>query len=198
MMSPLTIGSSILTSPINTSANKNIVAISGSLRAGSTNAAVLRAIGNWCPPEILFTLYEGLGDLPHFSPERDTDPAPPAVQMLRDLLSRADAVIICTPEYAHGMPGSLKNALDWLVGSGELVDKPVAALSASPSIDGGENARAWLVQTLTVMSANVVPAASFGIGLIKTKLDAQGNVSDLATNTALRGILTILFGISGH
>ena len=181
-----------MTSPINTSANKSLVAISGSLRVGSTNAAVLRALGTLCPPDIAFTLYEELGDLPHFSPERDTDPAPPAVQTLRDLLARADAVIICTPEYAHGMPGSLKNALDWLVGSGELVDKPVAALSASPSIDGGEHARAWLVQTLTVMSANVVPEASFRIGLVKTKLDAHGNVSDPATTAMMQGVLMAL------
>ena len=169
-----------------------IAAISGSLRTGSTNAAVLRSIADAAPDNYTVMLYEGLGDLPHFSPERDIEPAPPAVQALRDLLAEAQAVIICTPEYAHGMPGSLKNALDWLTSSGELVGKPVAALSASPSASGGENARAWLVQTLTVLSAKVVPEASFSIGLIRSKLDTNGKVTDPATLDSLKAILPTL------
>lgn len=153
---------------------------------------LLRALAAVAPDDVAVILYDGLGDLPHFSPERDVEPAPDAVQALRDLLSGADAVVFCTPEYAHGMPGSLKNALDWLVGSGELVDKPVAALSSSPSIDGGKHARVWLVQTLTVMSATVVSEASFEIGLIRTKLSPTGDVSDSATVAALRGAVAAL------
>lgn len=172
-----------------------IVAISGSLRPDSSNTALLRALATLAPDGVSVTLYHELGELPHFSPERDIEPAPHAVQTLRDLISGSDAVVICTPEYAHGMPGSLKNALDWLVGSGELVDKPVAALSASPSADGGANARAWLVQTLTVMSAKVVPEASFAIGLVRTKLDAAGRVVDVETIHLLRGIFTALKNI---
>lgn len=169
-----------------------IIAISGSLRPESSNTALLRALATLAPDGVSVTLYNELGELPHFSPERDIEPAPHTVQPLRDLISDADAVVICTPEYAHGMPGSLKNALDWLVGSGELVDKPVAALSASPSVDGGANARAWLVQTLTVMSAKVVPEASFAIGLVRTRLDAAGNVTDVATIDSLRRVFTAL------
>lgn len=169
-----------------------IAAISGSLRPDSLNTALLRALAALAPDGVTVTLYEGLGDLSHFSPDRDEDPAPPAVHALRELLAGSDAVVFCTPEYAHGMPGSLKNLLDWLVGSGELVGKPVAALSAAPSPDGGSNARAWLVQTLTVMSANVVPEASFGIGLVRTKIGADGAVTDAATADALRGVLSIL------
>lgn len=169
-----------------------IVALSGSLRPESSSTALLRALAGLAPDDVSVAIYGGLDDLPHFSPERDTEPAPPVVQALRELLTGSDAVVICTPEYAHGMPGSLKNALDWLVGSGEMVDKPVAALSASPSPEGGASARAWLVQTLTVMSANVVPEASFAIGLVRTKLDADGSVSDPATVAALRGVLTAL------
>ncbi len=171
-----------------------IAALSGSLRPESSNTAVLRALARLAPDDVSVSIYDGMGDLPHFSPERDTDPAPSAVQTLRELLTESDAVVICTPEYAHGMPGSLKNALDWLVGSGELVGKPVAALSASPSEDGGANARAWLVQTLTVMSANVVPGASFGIGLVRTKFGTDGVVSDPATVAALRDVLEALRG----
>ena len=94
------------------------------------------------------TLYEGLTELPHFNPDRDDVPDP-AVTSLRAQLQAADGVLISTPEYAHGVPGSLKNLLDWVVGSGELVDKPVALLHASRS----PWALASIRETLSVMSA---------------------------------------------
>ena len=115
----------------------NVLAISGSLRTTSTNTALLRAAARLAPEHVTITLYDGLDDLPHFSPERDTDTPPPAVIQLRTLLREADAVMVCTPEYAHGMPGVLKNMLDWVVSSGEFVDKPVSVISASPSDTGG-------------------------------------------------------------
>ncbi|MDQ4141691.1 MAG: NAD(P)H-dependent oxidoreductase, partial [Bacteroidota bacterium] len=122
-----------------------ILAISGSLKSTSKNSILVRAIGTLVPEGWQYTIYNGLDDLPHFSPERDIEPAPEAVQKLRSSLKAADAVLICTPEYAHGMPGSLKNALDWTVSSGEFVGKPVAVLSASPSMLGGDKAHAGLV-----------------------------------------------------
>ena len=137
-----------------------IVAISGSLRAGSTNTALVRAAAGLAPEGMEVAVYDGLGGLPHFSPERDGDAAPDAVRDLRALLGGADGVLICTPEYAFGMPGSLKNALDWLVTSGELWRKPVAALSASPSALGGEKAHAALVLTLSALEAHIAAEAS--------------------------------------
>src|SRR5206468_516155 len=103
------------------------------------------------------TMYEGLATLPHFNPDLDEEGAvaPPAVALLRDAVQSADALIICSPEYAHGVPGVLKNALDWLVSSPAIVNKPVALLNASQR---SSHAIASVAETLRTMSAVLVPA----------------------------------------
>ncbi len=166
-----------------------IVAISGSLRAASSNTALVRVAIASAPAGIDAVLYDGLGDLPHFSPELDP---PDSVKHLRALLASADGVLLCTPEYAYGIPGSLKNALDWLVFSGELWRKPVAVLSASPSARGGEYAHAALSLTLSALEAAVVEAASLQIPFMATKLNAEKEVSDPATLAALGASLAAL------
>src|SRR5262245_21657419 len=100
-----------------------ILAISGSLRAHSSNAAILRAMAALAPPDVDIELYEELGRLPHFNPDLDQEGAvaPRPVADFRRRLAAADGVVICSPEYAHGTPGSLKNGLDWLVSVIELV-----------------------------------------------------------------------------
>src|SRR5690349_8971347 len=102
-----------------------ILAISGSLRTASTNTTLLQAAAKVAPVGVAVTLYEHLADLPHFSPDLDGN-EPSVVLDFRHRLQSSDAVFISTPEYAHGVPGVLKNALDWLVGSLELSGKPVA------------------------------------------------------------------------
>src|SRR6187551_2419294 len=104
----------------------NILAISGSLRTGSLNSEVLRACALLSPPPVQVTLYDGLGALPHFNPDLDVEGVvlPARVKDLRRRIGDADALLISTPEYAHGVPGSLKNALDWLVSAGEMLYKP--------------------------------------------------------------------------
>jgi len=130
-----------------------LLAISGSLRASSANTALLRAAQEAAPPEIRIALFTQLEAVPAFNPDRETETPPPAVAALRDNLRESDAVLISTPEYAHGIPGVLKNALDWLVGSGEFYEKPVAFLHASPR---GEIARASLKEVLVTMGAQFV------------------------------------------
>ena len=100
--------------------------------------------------------YEGLADLPHFNPDEDEEgrPVPPAVADLRSRVIAADGWIISSPEYAHGVPGSLKNALDWLVSCPELPGKPVLLLNASAA--GGDFAQAALAETLRTMSLGVL------------------------------------------
>lgn len=129
-----------------------IIAICGSLRAQSSNLALLRAAAT-IAAEV--EIYEGLASLPHFNPDDDVEGATPpaAVAELRAMLAEADGILISSPEYAHGVPGSLKNALDWLVSDGALVDKPVALINASPV--GGEFARDSLVETLRTMNWRV-------------------------------------------
>lgn len=170
----------------------NFLAISGSLRSTSTNTALLRAAAQLAPENVTITIYDGLDDLPHFSPERDSATPPPAVIRLRMLLREADAVMICTPEYAHGMPGVLKNMLDWVVSSGEFVDKPVSVISASPSDTGGSRAHASLVHTLRVMTATLVEDASLIVPFVRTKLDASGQLTDEKTADALRSVVGAL------
>lgn len=169
-----------------------ILAISGSLRADSSNTAILRAAALLAPEGMRIDPYDGLGDLPHFSPEIDGDTPPDAVRSLRTLLGGADGAIICTPEYAYGMPGSLKNALDWTVSSGEFFGKPVGAISASPSAAGGERAHAWLISTLTALGADIVQESSFTIPFVRTRLAQDGTLADPATATMIGSALDAL------
>ena len=160
----------------------SILAVSGSLRMVSSNTSALQAASLLAPPHLTITLYSGLNDLPHFNPDLDTDTPPPAVTELRLLLQNADALLICSPEYAHGVSGVLKNALDWLVGSDEIVGKPTAALNAAPR---AVHAQAALLEILSVMSAQIIPAACLAIPLTGRKLDA----ADIAADPELAALL---------
>jgi chromate reductase, NAD(P)H dehydrogenase (quinone) len=162
-----------------------IVAISGSLRAASSNSALLHAAAAIAPEDVEFVFYKDLSTLPHFNPDLDHEGAapPPAVKALRDLLRDADGVIISSPEYAHGLPGSLKNALDWVVSSGELTDKPVVQLNASAA--GGQMAQASLSETLRIMGAKVLDEASRTAPFVRKKLDREGAV-DQETSRLLK------------
>lgn len=151
-----------------------ILAISGSLRRSSSNSSLLRAAVNLAPKGVEITLYDGLADLPHFNPDLEGS-EPSAVLDFRLQLERSDGVLISSPEYAHGVPGSLKNALDWVVGSGELVDKPVAMLNASLM---ATSAQASLNETIAVMSARVIKEASLTIPLQGKHLDESGIAAD--------------------
>ena len=131
----------------------NILAISGSLRSASKNTKLLRALADLDPS---ITLFDGIGELQHFNSDVDDAGAPQPVLDYRDALRAADLIVICSPEYAHGVPGVMKNALDWVVGSGELIDKPIVLINASPQ---SKFAVAQLSETLTVMSAKI--AGSF-------------------------------------
>jgi NAD(P)H-dependent FMN reductase len=136
-----------------------IVAISGSLRAGSSNAALLQAAARVAPAGMEIFFYDGLASLPHFNPDldREGDEPPAPVRALRELLIGADGIVISSPEYAHGVPGALKNMLDWLVSTGELVDKPVLLLNAAPV--GGDYAQASLAETLKTMNWNLLESS---------------------------------------
>jgi chromate reductase len=158
-----------------------ILAISGSLRAVSSNTALLQATAVLAPEGVEIELYGGLGDLPHFNPDLETN-EPPAVTDLRDRVRRADGLLISSPEYAHGVPGAMKNALDWLVGGEEFIYKPVALLNASPR---ATHAQASLAETITTMSGRLVAEASIAVPLLGVKLDAAG----IAAHPEISGVL---------
>jgi NAD(P)H-dependent FMN reductase len=175
----------------------NILGISGSLRSSSSNTALINACAVIADENIKITQYEGLDKLPYFSPELDAEgmTATAAVLELRAQLRAADAVIFSTPEYAHGIPGVLKNALDWIVSSGELAGKPTGVISASPLATGGDKAHASLMQTLTVMSAHIVKETTLIIPIVRTKMDVNGNITDPFLKESIATLINSLISI---
>jgi chromate reductase, NAD(P)H dehydrogenase (quinone) len=153
-----------------------ILAVSGSLRAASSNTTLLRAAQALAPAGVEITLYPGMAELPHFNPDLE-GAEPPSVHTLRASLQAADAVLFSSPEYAHGVPGSLKNLLDWVVGSGELVGKPVALLQASPY---GQYVRAALLETLAVMEGRVIDEASIDMSFGTNQITREAIVAEHA------------------
>ena len=133
-----------------------ILGISGSLRSGSINTALLEAAQIIAPDQIELRLAHGTGELPHFNP--DLEPAMPlSVTAWRQQIGWAHAFIISSPEYAHGTPGSLKNALDWLVSTPLFTGKPIAIIGVT---NRGLYARASLIEVVTTMDGRVIDEAS--------------------------------------
>jgi chromate reductase len=148
----------------------SLLAISGSLRSASSNTTLLAAAALLLPPGTTMKLYAGLGALPHFNPDLDVDPLPVPVRQLREEVGAAQGLLICSPEYARGVPGALKNALDWLVSGSEFPDKPIALFNASQrSVHAQESLRL----TLQTMSGRLIDAACITVPLLGTWLEAQ-------------------------
>ena len=160
----------------------SLLAVSGSLRAGSVNGEVLKALDELAGDDIVFTLFQDIGRLPHFNPDHEDTP-PASVLEWRAALRNAQAIIICSPEYAHGVPGVLKNALDWVVGTGELMHKPVVLINASPS---SHFVLPQLTETLTVMMADVHAVT---LSMIGKKRDELSMRLDETVAGELRGVL---------
>jgi chromate reductase len=152
-----------------------ILAISGSLRAASSNTAVLRAAARVAPAGVSIVLFDGIAGLPFFNPDLDGDTVPAPVVAFRTLVGEADGILISSPEYARGVAGVLKNALDWLVASFEFPDKPVALINTSPR---ATHALAALTLTLETMSARLIRDASITLPLLGTANDETAIVAN--------------------
>jgi chromate reductase, NAD(P)H dehydrogenase (quinone) len=163
-----------------------ILAIPGSLRATASNYKIITYAASLVPSNIEYKIYEGLADIPPFN---DSNDAPEAVTKFRDLLASADAVLICSPEYAFGVPGALKNAIDWTVSSGELTNKPVALVTAAT---GGDKAHAAWLLIFKALSSIIPENGTLLIPYVKTKLNEKGEVSDPATRQSLINVLNAL------
>ena len=146
-----------------------ILTLCGSLRARSSNRALLRAYERLAPSTVTFEHYDRASALPHFNPDADGATMPPDVALLRSAVAAADAVVISTPEYAHALPGSFKNALDWLVSAPPFAGKAVAILHASR---GSTWALDSLREVLKTMSARIIEPASALLPLGSNQLDA--------------------------
>lgn len=132
-----------------------------------------------------YHIYDGLATIPPFDPGLDNDKPPEPVTDLRNAIVNADAVIICTPEYAFGIPGQLKNALDWMVSSASFSGKPTALVTAST---GGENAHAALLKVLGAIDCLIIDGSTLLIPYIRSKMDNEGNITDGVAENALKSL----------
>jgi chromate reductase len=165
---------------------KNIFVISGSTREKSINLNLINYIRHQYSDRLQFTIYKGLSALPHFNVDLDTSTPPDTVIELRKQLKAADGVLICTPEYAMGLPGSLKNLLDWTVSSSDFSNKPVAVITAATS---GEKAHESLLGTLRVIEAEIKEAATLIISHAKGKVTDKAEITDMKTASAVNNVM---------
>lgn len=168
------------------SARKNIIAINGSTRAASTNLNLINAITELTTEQFTVTVFNGLMQLPHFNPDDDIEPAPEPVAAFRRLLREADGILICTPEYAMGVPGTLKNAIDWTVSSCEFSHKPTVLITASSV---GQKGHASLLETLKIIEAGITDETQLVIPHAKTKISADGRITDPQTLAGVQRVL---------
>ncbi|MGZ6705601.1 MAG: NADPH-dependent FMN reductase [Solirubrobacteraceae bacterium] len=171
-----------------------VLLISGSLRDGSTNTAALRTAQAVAPDGVQTELYGGMASLPHFNPDDDYEPLPAPVAALRAAIGAADAILICTPEYAGAMPGALKNLLEWTIGGSEIYRKPVAWVNVSgpAAPTGGADAHDSLRKVLTYAHVDLVEAACRRVPLQRGAIGADGLVADPEARDHLAAVLAAL------
>jgi NAD(P)H-dependent FMN reductase len=164
-----------------------ILGISGSLRSNSSASAVLNVVAGLVPEQVEFTIYNSLAEIPAFN---DSNEVPETVETFIKLLSDADGVFFVIPEYAFGVPGALKNALDWTVSSSTAFpDKPVALITAATS---GDKAHAAFLLTLKAMSSKIPEGATLLLSFIRSKLNEKNEVKDSETLDSIRTVINSL------
>jgi chromate reductase, NAD(P)H dehydrogenase (quinone) len=170
----------------------NIVALAGSVRSRSFNRALLQAAAKLAPPSVRITLAE-IAELPHYNEDLEVGEGPEAVARLKAQVSAADGLLIATPEYNYGIPGVLKNALDWLsrpAYRSPLAQKPVAILGAAKSAVGTARAQGQLKQVLLGTVSDIFPHRELVVGAAHTRFDEELRLIDEATRDALQALLT--------
>jgi NAD(P)H-dependent FMN reductase len=164
-----------------------VLLLSGSLRAGSSNEAVLRTVQAIAPGLVQTVFYDRLAALPHFNPDADTDPPPAEAARLRAAIAGATAVLICAPEYAGTLPGTFKNLLDWTVGDTEISGKPIAWVNVAAAGQGG--AEATLRTVLTHTGADIVESACARIPVERRMVGCDGMIADPEVREQLSEVL---------
>jgi len=183
-------------------AQPRVLLISGSLRDGSTNTAVLRTAAEVAGDQIETTLFRGMASLPHFNPDDDREgqPVDAAVAELRAQLAAADALLLCTPEYAGALPGALKNLLEWTVGDASTYRKPIAWINvsgpAAPS--GGADAHDSLRKVLGYVHADIVEAACTRVPLTRDAVGPEGTITDPTARDKIAQALRTLGQYAGE
>src|SRR3954470_20529351 len=168
-----------------------VVGIAGSLRQGSFNRALLRAAAEAAPDNMHVTIHE-IGDVPLYNADLEAAGAPPAVTTLREAIRRAHGLLIATPEYNHGVPGVLKNTIDWLSRPprGSALDgKPAAIMGASPGMTGTARAQTQLRQAFVFTNTYALPQPEVLVAKASDKFDASGRLTDEPTREFLKTFL---------
>jgi chromate reductase, NAD(P)H dehydrogenase (quinone) len=165
---------------------KNILAISGSLRKKSTNLAIIENIAEMFGGRMNVTIYDGLAHLPHFNPDLEAAEPVREVAELRRRIREANGVLICTPEYVFSIPGALKNALEWTVGTSDFAGKPTALITASSA---GEKTHESLSLVLKTIEARITENTALLISGARTKLNSTGKLADAATIGAINSLI---------
>ncbi|NCI50476.1 NAD(P)H-dependent oxidoreductase [Sediminibacterium roseum] len=165
---------------------KRILAVPGSTRSRSVNLHILQAIASLYEGKLAVEIYDGLDQLPHFNPDLDKDPLPPAVASLRKKMELADGIVICTPEYVFSLPGSLKNAIEWMVSTTILTGKPAALITASSS---GQKAHESLDLVMRTVGVKLGEKGSLLIQGPKTKITEEGVITDETTLASLKELV---------
>ena len=165
---------------------KTVLAVCGSIRNNSSNHRLIKAIADLYTEELHIELFGSVALLPHFNPDEATEQTPEVVLNFREQLCNAAGIIICTPEYAHGVPGVLKNAIDWTVGSGEFSGKPVLLITASTD---GRFAHESLCETLRVLEAKEIDQLNLLIPFVQTKISPESKITDESTLTAIKMLM---------
>jgi chromate reductase len=177
---------------------RTVLLISGSLRTGSTNTALLRTARAVAPDGIAAVLYEDMASLPHFNPDDDAEGAAvhPAVAELRAQIAAADALLFSTPEYAGALPGAFKNLLEWTVGDAGTYRKPVAFINTSgpAAPTGAADAHASLRKVLGYVHADIVEAACLRIPVDRGAIGPDGVIADPAVRERIVAALLALAG----
>jgi NAD(P)H-dependent FMN reductase len=136
-----------------------VLAICGSLQAGSGNLALLKTAAALMPPGVDLVIFDGLRELPHFNPDVEASGVPESVKQWRQALAASDAILFASPEYGFSLPGVLKNGIDWVIGSGELEHKVVAITAAVTGPQRGRRGLEALRSTLSAVRARIVGGA---------------------------------------
>lgn len=161
----------------------SLLALCGSLRNPSYNRSTLEALQLLAPAEVLIQLDTTIGTLPLFNPDLEGN-LPISVKVLRQSIGNAQGIIIASPEYAHGISGVLKNALDWLVSGTEFIDKPILIINTSPR---ASHALLALKEILKTMSGKVIDSATITLPLLGSGYSTQ----DIIKNVVMREILEL-------
>jgi chromate reductase len=176
----------------------SLLLISGSARDGSTNVAALRTAAAVAGDDVDAVVFGGIGELPLFNPDDDREGVPidPRVAAMRTAVAAADALLLCTPEYAGALPAALKNLLEWTIGDAGTYRKPVAWINAAgpAAPSGAADAHESLAKVLRYAGAEIVDGACVRVPVTRDMVGHDGLISDDGARSAIAAAVTTLVG----